>query len=159
MSHSSLDSPTEILQLAVSPPPYTPPPLTELSHKQKLQWRENARSLMDATIDKWTYPSVPLTAIEDIHNSARIAARLVKIWALAQSDPTQRDLADVKYHMDVTAPRGRVADKRSSSRFDLGNRGKVLQVLGTSRKGSSSGLSFHNSEIGAEVREGDKNLD
>ena len=58
----------------------------------------------------------------------------------------------------VTAPRGRVADKRSSSRFDLGNRGKVPQVLGTSQRGSSSRLSFHNSEIGAEVREGDKKL-
>ena len=44
---------------------------------------------MDATIDKWTYPSIPLTVIEDIHNSARIAAQLVKIWALAQLDPTQ----------------------------------------------------------------------
>ena len=55
---------------------------------------------MDATIDKWTYPSVPLTAIEDIRNSAKIAARLAKIWALAQSDPTQRDSADVKYHME-----------------------------------------------------------
>ena len=62
----------------------------------------------------------------------------------------------------VTAPRGRVADKCSSSRFsdDLGNRGKVPQVLGTShKKWSCSRLSFHNSEIGAEVREGDKNLD
>ena len=56
------------------------------------------------------------------------------------------------------APRGRVADKRSKSGFDLGNRRKVLQVLGTSRKGSSLRLSFHNSEIGAEVREGDKKL-
>jgi hypothetical protein len=61
----------------------------------------------------------------------------------------------------VTAPRGRVADKHSSSWFsgDLGNRGKVPQVLGTSREWSRSRLSFHNSEIGAEVREGDKNLD
>jgi hypothetical protein len=42
---------------------------------------------------------------------------------------------------------------------DLGNRGKVPQVLGTSRKWSSLRLSFHNSEIGAEAREGDKNLD
>ena len=58
------------------------------------------------------------------------------------------------------APRGRVADKRSSSGLnDLGNRGKVPQVLGTSRRGSSLRLSFHNSEIGAEVREGDKSLD
>ena len=55
---------------------------------------------MDATLDKWTYPSIPLTAIEDIRNSAKIAARLAKIWALAQSDPTQRDSADVKYHME-----------------------------------------------------------
>ena len=55
---------------------------------------------MDVTIDKWTYPSVPLTAIEDIRNSAKIAARLAKIWALAQSDPTQRDSANVKYHME-----------------------------------------------------------
>ena len=55
---------------------------------------------MDATVDKWTYPSVPLTAIEDIRNSAKIAARLAKIWALAQSDPTQQDSADVKYHME-----------------------------------------------------------
>ena len=55
---------------------------------------------MDAIVDKWTYPSIPLTAIEDIRNSAKIAARLAKIWALAQSDPTQRDSADVKYHME-----------------------------------------------------------
>ena len=35
----------------------------------------------------------------------------------------------------VTAPRGRVADKRSSLVFDdLGNRGKVPQVPGTSQK-------------------------
>ena len=89
MSHSSLDSPTEILRSAVLPPPYTPPPPTVRSHEQKLQWHENAKDLMDTTIDKWTYPSVPLTAIEDIRNSAKIAARLAKIWALAQSDPTQ----------------------------------------------------------------------
>ena len=100
MSHSSLDSPTEILRSAVLPPPYTPPPPTELSHEQKLQWHENAKDLIDAMIDKWTYPSVPLTAIEDIRNSARIATQLAKIWALAQSDPTQRDSADVKYHME-----------------------------------------------------------
>ena len=55
---------------------------------------------MDTTLDKWTYPTVPLTAIEDIRNSAKIAARLAKIWALAQSDPTQRDSANVKYHME-----------------------------------------------------------
>ena len=55
---------------------------------------------MDATIDKWTYQSIPLTTIEDIRNSAKIAARLAKIWVLAQSDPTQRDSADVKYHME-----------------------------------------------------------
>ena len=55
---------------------------------------------MDTTLDKWTFPSTPLTAIEDIRNSAKIAARLAKIWALAQSDPTQRDSADVKYHME-----------------------------------------------------------
>ena len=55
---------------------------------------------MDTTLDKWTCPSVPLTAIEDIRNSAKIAARLAKIWALAQSDPTQRDSADVQYHME-----------------------------------------------------------
>jgi hypothetical protein len=37
---------------------------------------------------------------------------------------------------DVTAPRGRVADKRSSAGLnDLGNRRKVPQVLGTSQKG------------------------
>ena len=95
MSHSSLDSPTEILRSTV-----LPPPPTQLSHEQKLQWRENAKDLMDTTLNKWTYPSVPLTAIEDIRNSARIAARLAKIWALAQSDPTQRDSADIKYHME-----------------------------------------------------------
>ena len=55
---------------------------------------------MDTTIDKWTYPSVPLTAIEDIRNLAKVATRLAKIWALAQLDPTQRDSADVKYHME-----------------------------------------------------------
>ena len=100
MSHSSLDSPTEILQQAMSPPAYTPPPLTQLSHEQKLQWCEHARELMDTTLNKWTYPSVPLTTIEDIHDSAKIAAQLAKIWALAQSDPTQRDASDVKYHME-----------------------------------------------------------
>ena len=100
MSHSSLDSPTEILRSAVLPPPYTPPPPTTLSHEQKLQWRENAKDLMDTTLDKWTFPSIPLTAIEDIRNLAKIAARLAKIWALAQLDPTQRDSADVKYHME-----------------------------------------------------------
>ena len=100
MSHSSLDSPTEILRQVIEPPPYTPPPPTHLSHEQKLQWRENAKELMDATIDKWTYPSLPLTALEDIHNSAKITACLAKIWALAQSDPTQKDSADVKYHME-----------------------------------------------------------
>jgi hypothetical protein len=63
--------------------------------------------------------------------------------------------------VNVMAPRGRVADKRSSYRFssDLGNRGKVPLVLGTSQRWSRSRLSFHNSEIGAEVREEDKNLD
>ena len=71
-----------------------------LSHEQRLQWRENAKELMDATLDKWMYPSIPLTTIEDIHDSAKVAARLAKIWALAQSDPTQRDSADVKYHME-----------------------------------------------------------
>ena len=100
MSHSSLDSPTKILRQAVEPPPYTPPPPTQLSHEQKLQWRENAKELMDTTIDKWTYPSLPLTMLEDIRNSAKIAARLAKIWALAQLDPTQRDSADIKYHME-----------------------------------------------------------
>ena len=55
---------------------------------------------MDATIDKWTYPAGPLTTLEDIRDLAKIAARLAKIWALAQSDPMQRDSADVKYHME-----------------------------------------------------------
>ena len=55
---------------------------------------------MDTTLNKWTYPTVPLTVIEDVRNSAKIAARLAKIWALAQSDPTQRDSANVKYHME-----------------------------------------------------------
>ena len=55
---------------------------------------------MDATIDKWTYPAIPLTTLEDIRDSAKIAARLAKIWALAQLDPTQRDSVDVKYHME-----------------------------------------------------------
>ena len=100
MSHSSLDSLTEILRQAVSPPAHTPPPPQQLSHEQKLQWRENAKDLMDATIDKWTYLSLPLTTLEDICNSAKIAARMAKIWALAQSDPTQKDSADVKYHME-----------------------------------------------------------
>ena len=100
MSHSSLNSPTKILRSAILPPPYTPPPPPTLLHEQRLQWRKNAKELMDATIDKWTYPSMPLTTIEDIRNSAKIAARLAKIWALAQSDPTQRDSADVKYHME-----------------------------------------------------------
>jgi hypothetical protein len=55
---------------------------------------------MDVTIDKWTYPTIPLTTIEDIRDSAKIAARLAKIWALAQSDPTRRDSVDVEYHME-----------------------------------------------------------
>ena len=55
---------------------------------------------MDATIDKWTYPMVPLTTIEDIQDSAKIAAQLAKIWALAQSDPTQQDSANAKYHIE-----------------------------------------------------------
>ena len=55
---------------------------------------------MDTTIDKWTYPSLPLTTLEDIRNSAKIAARMAKIWALAQSDPTQKESANVKYHME-----------------------------------------------------------
>ena len=84
MSHSTLASPVPILQRANSPPLYTLPPLTQLSHEQKLQWREEAKELMDVTIDKWTYPTVPLTTIEDIRNSAKIAAQLAKIWALAQ---------------------------------------------------------------------------
>ena len=99
MSHSSLDSLTEILRQAVSPPPYTPPPPMQLSHEQNLQWCENTKELMDATLDKWIYLSVPLTMIEDIRSSAMITTRLAKIWALAQSDPTQRDSADVKYYM------------------------------------------------------------
>ena len=69
-------------------------------HEQKLRWREEAKDLMDMTIDKWTYPAVPLTAIKDIRNSAKVAAQLAKIWALAQSDPTRHDLADAKYHME-----------------------------------------------------------
>ena len=55
---------------------------------------------MDAMIDKWTYPAIPLTTIEDIRDSAKVATRLAKIWALAQSDPTRRDSTDVKYHME-----------------------------------------------------------
>ena len=55
---------------------------------------------MDTTLYKWTYPSVPLTTVEDIRDSARVAARLAKIWALAQSDPTQKEAPDVKYHME-----------------------------------------------------------
>ena len=52
------------------------------------------------------------------------------------------------------APRGRVADKRLSLvSGDLGNHGKVPQVLGTSRSDRVSRLSFHNSEIEVEVRE------
>ena len=100
MSHSSLDSPAEILQQANSPPPYTPPPPTQLSHEQRLQWRENARDLMDTTLDKWTYPAVLLTTIKDLQNLTKVATQLAKIWALAQSDPTQQDSADAKYHME-----------------------------------------------------------
>ena len=55
---------------------------------------------MDTTINKWTYPVMPLTAIEDIRDSAKITTRLAKIWVLAQSDPTQRNSADAKYHME-----------------------------------------------------------
>ena len=71
-----------------------------MSHEQKLRWKEEAKDLMDATVDKWTYPTVPLTTIEDIQDSAKITAQLAKIWALAQSNPTRRDLADAKYHME-----------------------------------------------------------
>jgi hypothetical protein len=47
-----------------------------------------------------------------------------------------------------------VADKCSSLvPSDLGNRGKVPQVLGTSRNDRVLRLSFHNSEIEVEVRE------
>jgi hypothetical protein len=59
-----------------------------ITQAQELKWREEAKELMDITLDKWTYPAVPLTHIEDMWNSAKMAARLVKIWALAQSDPT-----------------------------------------------------------------------
>ena len=59
-----------------------------MSHKQRLRWKEEAKDLMDATLDKWTYPTIPLTMIEDIQDLAKVAARLAKIWALAQSDPT-----------------------------------------------------------------------
>ena len=100
MSHFTLTSPTQILAQANSPPPYTPPPPTRLSHEQKLQWRETAKELMDATINKWTYPTIPLTNIENIRDLGKITAQLAKIWALAQSDPTQRDSADIKYHME-----------------------------------------------------------
>ena len=74
MSHSTLTSPTEILQQANSPPPYTPPPVVQMSHEQRLRWREEAKDLMDATMDKWTYPTTPLTTIEDIQDSAKVAA-------------------------------------------------------------------------------------
>ena len=55
---------------------------------------------MDITIDKWTYPTIPLITIEDIHNSAKVATRLARIWALAQSDHTRQDSVDVEYHME-----------------------------------------------------------
>ena len=100
MSHSTLASPTRILEQANTPPPYTSPLPTHLSHERKLQWQEEARELMDPTIDKWTYPTIPLTTIKDIWDSAKIAVQLAKIWALAQSDPTQQDSADAKYHME-----------------------------------------------------------
>ena len=73
---------------------------TTFLHEQKVQWCENAKDLMDATINKWTYPAVPLTTIEDIRDLAKVAARLAKIWALAQSDPTRQDSTDVEYHME-----------------------------------------------------------
>ena len=38
--------------------------------------------------------------IEDIRNSAKVAAQLAKIWALAQSDPTRCNSDDVEYHME-----------------------------------------------------------
>ena len=55
---------------------------------------------MDVTLNKWTYLAIPLTHIEDICNLAKIAARLAKIWAMAQSDPTCRDSEDIQYHME-----------------------------------------------------------
>ena len=74
MSHSTLASPMQILAQANSPPLYTPPPPTRLSHEQKLQWCETAKELMDATINKWTYPAIPLTNIENIQDLGKIAA-------------------------------------------------------------------------------------
>ena len=55
---------------------------------------------MDVTLDKWTYPAIPLTMIEDIRDTAKVAAQLAKIWAIAQSDPTRCDSANAKYHME-----------------------------------------------------------
>ena len=62
--------------------------------------------------------------------------------------------AAVRVTTTVMAPRGHVADKRSSLvSADLGNCGKVPQVLGTSQSDRVLRLSFHNSEIEVEVRE------
>ena len=90
MNHN-IPSPTHFLEQPDTPrdtPPLYNTKHTHLSHKHKLQWREEAKELMDATLDKWTYLAIPLTHIEDIHNLAKIAVRLAKIWAMAQSDPT-----------------------------------------------------------------------
>jgi hypothetical protein len=59
-----------------------------MTQTQELKWREEAKELMDITLNKWTYPTISLTHIEDMWNSAKMAARLAKIWALAQLDLT-----------------------------------------------------------------------
>jgi hypothetical protein len=84
----------------------TPPPYVEilnnkpLSRTQRQNWQIEAKDLMETTLDKWTYPAIPLTTIENIRDSAMIAAQLAKIWALAQSDPKRDNDADVQYHME-----------------------------------------------------------
>ena len=54
---------------------------------------------MNITLDKWTYPMTPLTHIEDIRDSAKMIARLAKIWALAQLDPTCKKSECLTYYI------------------------------------------------------------
>jgi hypothetical protein len=103
MDYSPPPSPSELLATYISPcntPPPNSEPSTTLTYTQVQQWREEARELMDITLDKWTYPTIPLTHIEDMRDSARMAARLAKIWALAQSDLTRTDSDCLTYHME-----------------------------------------------------------
>ena len=84
---------------------------------------------MDATIDKWTYPAIPLTTLKDIRDLAKITACLAKIWALAQSDPTQRDSTDIKYHMECLWHHFNQANKAAAAHSQCYT--QALSMVGT----------------------------